>query len=184
MSFNQNSVIELSDEEKEAAKLCLKTCVLPRDKKYLKEKLIEFKAFRNEMITQDLDEYKQIWDFYFVCTDLVIILQLIQLDTFKIFVIYQDVLFQVTFDFELMFEHIEPNSFINKWPKVQTIPYVDRNIRIDEKTFPMVKKNGDIHDFLTFFKLVPTHKTKFGVVVDSFIVYSDVSTQNEKKTLD
>lgn len=71
VSFLQNSVIELNDEEKEAVRLCLKTCILPRDKKILKEKMIDSKAYRNEMITHDFDQYKQIWDFYFACSDLV-----------------------------------------------------------------------------------------------------------------
>lgn len=71
VSFAQDSMFEMSDEEKENTRLFLKTCVLPRDKNDLKEKMLESKKYRNELITENFDEYKKIWDFYFVCPDLV-----------------------------------------------------------------------------------------------------------------
>lgn len=74
-----------------------------------------------------------------------------------------------------MFEHIGADNFIKKWPEVQNAAYVDRNIRIDEFTSPAVQKNEDIHDFLTFFKLIPSFRTNFSVAVSKFMAYSDVS---------
>lgn len=71
ISICETSSIELNDQDKEDVKNFLKTCVLPRDKKALKAKLVEFKVYRNELITQSFDEYKEIWNFYFVCPDLV-----------------------------------------------------------------------------------------------------------------
>lgn len=65
------SIIELSEEEKNDVKNFLKTCALPRDLEFIKSKLTETKVYRNELITQSFDEYKQIWNFYFVCPCLV-----------------------------------------------------------------------------------------------------------------
>lgn len=72
ISICENSFIELTDQEKLDVKNYLKTIALPGDKKALKAKLVEFKVYRNELITQSFDEYKEIWNFYFVCPDLVI----------------------------------------------------------------------------------------------------------------
>lgn len=151
ISFCEFSVIELSDEEKKEACNFLKTCILPRDKELLKSKLVDLKSYRNELIVHSLTEYKSIWNFYFVCPDLIL------------------------FDFELMFEHIEPQKFIVKWPDVQGIPFDQYNIRIDDKKFPVAKKSDDIYDFLTYFKLIPTTRATHDTAVKSFMVFSDVS---------
>lgn len=74
-----------------------------------------------------------------------------------------------------MFENTESVQLIVKWPKVQKIPYIDYEIRIDGSVHPIINKSNDVLDFLSFFKLIPTHRVKFQNAVDSFIVFSEVS---------
>lgn len=77
-----------------------------------------------------------------------------------------------------MFENIGTQKFIVKWPEVRGTPFIDYNIRIDDRKFPVTKKNDDIYDFLTYFKLIPTPRASFDAAVNSFMVYSDVSYFN------
>lgn len=81
---------------------------------------------------------------------------------------------QVLFDFDLMFEHIDGGNLISKWQSIKEIPYSIYDIYIDDKKHPIVKKSDDVHDFLTYFKLIPTHRVPFDVAVNFFIVYTDV----------
>lgn len=61
----------MTDEQKDHVKNYLKTCRLPADKDGLKVSLSQYKEFRKDLIYNSFDEYKSIWNFYFVCPDLV-----------------------------------------------------------------------------------------------------------------
>lgn len=73
VSFCESTPTEMTDEEKADLKLFFKTCRLPHNKDALKSKLMESKSYRIEMIANEFDDYKEIWNFYFVCPDLVCI---------------------------------------------------------------------------------------------------------------
>lgn len=75
----------------------------------------------------------------------------------------------------MMFEHINAQKLIVTWPQIHERPYLDHHIRIDDKKHPVVKKNDDIHDLFTYFKLIPTHRSSFDTAVSSFVVYSKVN---------
>lgn len=62
---------ELTEEEKESILKFLKRCVLPKDRKEVEQKLKESKAFRRNLILNNLDKYRDCWQFYFVSPDLV-----------------------------------------------------------------------------------------------------------------
>lgn len=65
------SLCELSLEQKDRLLHYLKTCRLPDDKDALKATLSQHKDFRMDVIRNSFDKYKSVWDFYFVCPDLV-----------------------------------------------------------------------------------------------------------------
>lgn len=74
VSFIDTSATEMTNEEKADLKMFLKTCRLPHNKDDLKSKLVESKSYRIKMIADEFEDYKEIWNFYFVCVDLVCIL--------------------------------------------------------------------------------------------------------------
>lgn len=65
------SVPVLSIEDRPDIKNYFKTVVLPKDLIELKRKMIEHAAYRKELILHEFNEYKGIWDFYFVRPELV-----------------------------------------------------------------------------------------------------------------
>lgn len=73
-----------------------------------------------------------------------------------------------------MFDNIDGANLISKWQNVKGIPFIEYDIRIDDKKHPITKKSDDVHDFLTYFKLIPTHRVTFDVAVNLFVVFSDV----------
>lgn len=76
------SLCELSSEQKDRLMHYLKTCRLPGDKDALKATLSQHKDFRMDVIRNSFDEYKSVWDFYFVCPDLVSVRCFFSLKTF------------------------------------------------------------------------------------------------------
>lgn len=99
---------------------------------------------------------------------------------FKCFGIVSYIIFsffdrQISFDFGLMFEHIQPNELILKWPAMRGIPFAKYDIRINGNKHPITVKNDEAHDFLKFFKLIPTHRNAFDTSVNSFMTFSGVS---------
>lgn len=70
-SILETSNDELDDQDKADVNNFFRTCQLPKDKAILKSKLIETKEYRREMIANSFDEYKEMWNFYFVCPELV-----------------------------------------------------------------------------------------------------------------
>lgn len=63
--------IEESDEIDDELKAFLQSCVLPVNKNELKNKLSETKECRRKLILNDFEKYQAMWNFYFVCPDLV-----------------------------------------------------------------------------------------------------------------
>lgn len=70
-SFLNDSIAEMTDEQKNSVMNFFKTCRLPAQKDAVKLTMAQYKDFRINMIHNSFDEYKQIWLFYFVCPDLV-----------------------------------------------------------------------------------------------------------------
>lgn len=70
-SIIDDSLTEMTEEQKDCVKNFLKTCLLPAQKSQLQTVLAQHKNFRVDLIRNSFDEYKSIWNFYFVCTDLV-----------------------------------------------------------------------------------------------------------------
>lgn len=70
-SILESSQVELIDQEKADVKNFFRTCHLPKDKDVLKAKMVESKEYRREMIHSSFGEYKEMWNFYFVCPELV-----------------------------------------------------------------------------------------------------------------
>lgn len=70
-SIVEASLCELSQEQKDRVIHFLKTCRLPNDMDGLKLTLSQYKDFRMDLIRNSFDEYKSVWNFYFVCPDLV-----------------------------------------------------------------------------------------------------------------
>lgn len=65
------SLVEITEEQKDQVKNYLKTCRLPSYKDAFQVILAQYKDFRRDLIGNSFDEYKSIWNFYFVCPDLV-----------------------------------------------------------------------------------------------------------------
>lgn len=73
-----------------------------------------------------------------------------------------------------MFDHVNGEKLVSVWADVKEIPYTKYDMRIDEKKYPISDKNDDVHDFLTYFKLIPTARATFDATVKHFMVYSKV----------
>lgn len=65
------SMIEMTEEQKDCVINFMKTCRLPAQKSELKAILSQHKHYRMDLIRNSFDEYKSVWNFYFVCPDLV-----------------------------------------------------------------------------------------------------------------
>lgn len=65
------SLVEMTDEQKAGVINFLKTCQLPARKSEMQTILSQHKIFRMDLIRNSFDEYKSVWNFYFVCPDLV-----------------------------------------------------------------------------------------------------------------
>lgn len=60
---NKNTIKEL--------KATLKYCVVKKDKKKLKEILLETISIRRQLLKEEDNDFKEFWNFYFVDTELV-----------------------------------------------------------------------------------------------------------------
>lgn len=74
-----------------------------------------------------------------------------------------------------MFGAENANKLMEYWPKIRDFPYKSKDVRIDLVKHPVCSKDNDIHDFLTFIKLISTPRVTFENAIKSFIVYCDVS---------
>lgn len=73
-----------------------------------------------------------------------------------------------------MFEKIDSNGLLNLWPKIKNIPFNSHGVRIDLTKYPIASKNEDVHDILTYLKLIATHRVNFDNAVKSLLACSDV----------
>lgn len=73
------SVPVLLEEDHEDVKIFFKTVVLPKEIDDVKQKMVEHAAYRKELILHDFEQFKEIWDCYFVCPILVRFFELINL---------------------------------------------------------------------------------------------------------
>lgn len=67
--FDKDEV--LTDEEKDAILKYFKRCVLPKDQKEVEQKMKDTKAFRRDLILNNIEKYQDCWQFYFVSPELV-----------------------------------------------------------------------------------------------------------------
>lgn len=74
-----------------------------------------------------------------------------------------------------MLKKIDSNVLLNLWSKIKNIPFNSHETRIDPTKYPIASKNGDVHDILTYLKLIATHRVNFDSAVKSFLAYTDVS---------
>lgn len=63
--------VEETDELDVELKAYFQGCVLPLNKQELQNKLSETRECRKKLICNNFEEYKTMWNFYFVCPDLV-----------------------------------------------------------------------------------------------------------------
>lgn len=70
-SIVNTSLIEMTEEQKDGVINFLKTCRLPAQKSELQTILSQYKNYRMDLIRNSFDEYKSVWNFYFICPDLV-----------------------------------------------------------------------------------------------------------------
>lgn len=61
----------MTDEEKKDVQNFFKRCVVTKERKEVEQKLRETKEYRRELIENSLEDYKKMWDFYFIAPDLV-----------------------------------------------------------------------------------------------------------------
>lgn len=70
-SIINDSLTELTDEQKNGVLNFLKTCRLPAQKSELQTILSQYKVYRMDLIRTSFDEYKAVWNFYFACIEFV-----------------------------------------------------------------------------------------------------------------
>lgn len=70
-SIMNESVTNLTEEQKDEIKNFFKTIRLPQAKDAVKNTMAQYKDYRMDLIQNSFDEYKEIWSFCFVCPDLV-----------------------------------------------------------------------------------------------------------------
>lgn len=59
-SIINQSLLDMSDEQKDSVKNYFKTCILPTDKENVKVTMSQYKDFRMDLIQNSFDEYKTI----------------------------------------------------------------------------------------------------------------------------
>lgn len=74
-----------------------------------------------------------------------------------------------------MFDEVDGQSLINAWPKIKNLPFTSHEIRIDLVKYPLCSKDENVHDMLSYLKLLPTNRVTIDNAIKHFIVYSDVS---------
>lgn len=71
IDLNVSEAALMTDAEKKEVQDFFKRCVLPKQRKDVEARMTDTKAYRREMIIDDFDDYKKMWDFYFAVPDLV-----------------------------------------------------------------------------------------------------------------
>lgn len=61
----------MTDQQKEKVKNFFRTAVLPANMNSVKMTMAQYKDYRIELIRNSFEVYKSMWDFYFVCPELV-----------------------------------------------------------------------------------------------------------------
>lgn len=77
------------------------------------------------------------------------------------------------YDFSIMFPEAKANALIDTWQSFEKKPFELHKIEINDADL-IFNCDLQLHNFLTFLKMLPLHKVKFKAAVDSFIVVSNV----------
>lgn len=79
---------------------------------------------------------------------------------------------QILFDFECMFDQIDPLALQEIWPLIESKPFTDFDIRIDEDDYPF----GDeqLLNFIMWLRLFSFKRNNLKTLLGSFIVFCDV----------
>lgn len=72
-----------------------------------------------------------------------------------------------------MFPEAKANALVDGWQSIEKKPHEYHKIEIHDEN-PIFNCDLQLHNFLTFLKMLPTHKVKFVAAVNTFIVFSDV----------
>lgn len=83
---------------------------------------------------------------------------------------------QINIDFELMYKDHAADSLTKMWPNISKNPNAIYKIELDP-AIDAFHIDDERHDFLTYLKLLPAHKTKFENAVASMIIFVDVRVQ-------
>lgn len=73
-------------------------------------------------------------------------------------------------------------SLKSMWPAIKSHPQTVYKITLD-RTVEKFNFDQDMYDFLSYLKLINTHKTKFDDAVNALIVFSNVCIKNDYATL-
>lgn len=82
-------------------------------------------------------------------------------------------MFQLLFDFSLMFPEVNDQALIGQWDKIEKKPFEMYQIDINDED-PIFNCDSELHSFFLYLKMLPTHKIKFKNAVKSFMVFSQV----------
>lgn len=72
-----------------------------------------------------------------------------------------------------MLPQAKANALIEKWGSIEKKPYEFYKIDINDE-HPTFNCDLQLHNFLTYMKMLPAHKVKFLAAVNSFIIVSKV----------
>lgn len=87
--------------------------------------------------------------------------------------------FQILYDFDLLFEHIDSASLISTWPTIKNKPYEKYNVRLDTD-IEVPQCDSDLLCCLRLLKLLPAPRIKFENSLKSFIKFSEVCPKRQK----
>lgn len=81
---------------------------------------------------------------------------------------------KILFDFGLMYPLVKTHALIDIWQHIEKKPFEMHKIELTEED-PVFNADLQLHNFLTYLKMIPAHKVKFTNALKSFLVFSDVS---------
>lgn len=128
---------------KEDLKSKLKHCVVKDQKQELKKILFETVALRRQLLQQignrvddnnNKDDFDDFWKFYFVDIDLVRLVQECLNPVHSNH--FQNICFQILYDFELLFENIDGKSLEKKWDVLHSKPLSEFKDKVDLNKVP------------------------------------------------
>lgn len=143
-------------------------CILPRDKSEVMQKLKMSAEFRKNKKNNNI--FTSVFHLYRVDPNMV-----------KQFLPISFVCHSISFcsetkihaDFGYMYEDKDPDILIKKWKHIEKKPFELFKIVLDRNT-NTYHRDAELHNFLTFLKAFPSHKSSFKKSCDSLILFCEV----------